>query len=168
MPILDKITITPINAEDDYAIARIIVNVGAEFGAIGEGFGPSDAEVSCMSQHYTGSENSLYLVATVNGKLVGGCGIAPIPAFEGTCELKKLFLLSEARGLGIGKSIITQCLNFAYEQGYSRCYLDTLSNMTSAIALYEKFGFEHMNRPLSGNGHSGCDVWMVKSLLHRR
>jgi putative acetyltransferase len=91
MPILNKINITPINAEDDYAIAQIIVNVGAEFGAIGEGFGPSDAEVRCMSQHYTGSENSLYLVATVNGKLVGGYGIAPIPDLDGTCEFKKIF-----------------------------------------------------------------------------
>jgi putative acetyltransferase len=68
----------------------------------------------------------------------------------------------------VGKALNTQCLNFAYQQGYSRCYLDILSNMTAAIGLYQKFGFEHLDQQLGGTGHSGCDVWMVKPLLHHR
>lgn len=165
MPILNKISINPISPEDDHTIARIIADVGAEFGAIGEGFGPSDAEVRCISQHFTGKPEALYLVAKIGDQILGGCGIAPIPGIDGTCELKKLFLLPEGRGLGAGNSLVTQCLNFAFDKGFSRCYLDTLSNMVSAIRLYQKFGFEHMDRPLSGTGHSGCDVWMVKSLI---
>ncbi len=41
--------ILPISAEYDQTICDIIKKVGAEFGAIGEGFGPSDAEVLAMS-----------------------------------------------------------------------------------------------------------------------
>jgi putative acetyltransferase len=35
--------------------------------------------------------------------------------------------------------------------------------MTSAIALYEKLGFTHLERPLDGTIHGGCDVWMLKA-----
>ncbi|WP_373077302.1 GNAT family N-acetyltransferase [Zhongshania sp.] len=161
---MTMIKISPIRAHEDPAIAQIIVDVGAEFGAIGEGYGPSDAEVSCMSQYYLREQNAMYLVATVDGQIVGGCGIAPLADLERTCELKKLFLLPEARGLGIGKKLVMECLHFAKERGFSQCYLDTLANMTKAISLYEKLGFEHLDRQLGGTAHSGCDVWMMKNL----
>jgi len=156
--------ILEIKPEDDLDIARIIKKVGAEYGAIGDGFGPSDAEVVAMSAHYCDQHASLYLVAKVEGRIVGGCGIA---AFEGsiqTCELRKLFLLKQSRGFGIGEALAVKCLNYAKEKGYKQCYLDTLSNMGQAIALYEKLGFYHLDRPLEGTPHSGCDVWMLKKL----
>lgn len=157
-------TIEPIRAEHDSEICTIIQTVGAEFGAIGDGFGPSDAEVLTMSQHYTAEQQSLYLVAHLNGKIVGGGGIAPFQGSHQTCELKKLFLLPESRGLGIGKQLVQHCLEFAAQQGFTQCYLDTLSSMTAAISLYEQMGFTHLDRPLDGTEHSGCDVWMLKNL----
>lgn len=156
--------IYPLKPEQDADIARIIRSVGAEYGAIGEGFGPSDAEVAVMSQHYRDEHASRYLVAALNGLVVGGCGIAPFADSRRTCELKKLFLLNEGRGRGIGKALATQCLAYAREQGYIECYLDTLSSMKAAIALYEKLGFTHLDRPLEGTVHGGCDVWMLKQL----
>ncbi|UUM29572.1 GNAT family N-acetyltransferase [Vibrio japonicus] len=159
-----EINIAPITPSQDDAICAIIQSVGAEFGAIGEGFGPSDPEVQAMSKHYTLSEKSGYFVATVDGKVMGGCGIAPFNHSQQMCELKKLFLLPESRGLGLGKKLSEQCLAFAKEQGFSECYLDTLTNMTSAIKLYEQLGFEHLDKPMEGTEHNGCDVWMLKAL----
>ncbi|KGY12712.1 acetyltransferase [Vibrio tubiashii] len=158
------ISIEPITPQQNEDICRIIKTVGAEFGAIGEGFGPSDPEVEAMSQHYTENNQSLYLVATVDGKIVGGCGLAPFQSSTETCELKKLFLLPESRGLGLGKQLSEQCLKFAQNQGFSHCYLDTLQSMTSAIKLYQSLGFEHLDKPLDGTEHGGCDVWMLKRL----
>ncbi|MFC5080597.1 Acetyltransferase (GNAT) family protein [Vibrio thalassae] len=148
----------------DAALCAVIQSVGAEFGAIGEGFGPSDPEVLAMSENYSESNRSVYLVALVNGKVVGGCGLAPFGLYDGVCELKKLFLLPETRGLGLGKKLVQQCLSFAREQGYTSCYLDTLASMSAAIRLYEKFGFTHLNSPYEGTLHNGCDVWMLKTL----
>lgn len=85
--------------------------VGEEFGAIGEGFGPSDAEVGEMSAHYGDQNGSLYLVVRLDGRIVGGCGIAPFNGSHQTCELRKLFLLKEARSLGIGKDLLVRCLD---------------------------------------------------------
>lgn len=156
------VLIEPIRLEQDAEIRTIIKAVGAEFGAVGEGFGPSDPEVDAMSQHYTLDNKSLYLVATLNGKIVGGCGLAPFNSSAQVCELKKLFLLPESRGLGLGKALSEQCLSFATAQGFSSCYLDTLSTMNAAIKLYEKLGFEHLERALDGTEHGKCDVWMLK------
>ncbi len=156
--------ITSIQPEQDASICAIIKTVGAEFGAIGDGFGPSDAEVSNMSANYLEQDRSGYWVAQVNDKVVGGGGIAPFNGSETVCELKKLFLLPESRGLGIGKALTAHCLDFAKQQGYSHCYLDTLANMDSAIKLYETMGFERLSEPMPGTEHNGCDVWMLKAL----
>lgn len=158
-----NVVIQPITAEQDPDICRIIQAVGAEYGAVGEGFGPSDPEVQAMSQYYTQENKSLYLVARLNGKIVGGCGLAPFQGSDSTCELKKLFLLGESRGHGIGKALSEQCLVFAQQQGFHECYLDTLSSMESAIKLYERLGFHHLDQPLEGTEHGGCDVWMLKT-----
>ena len=156
-------TIDVITSADDSAICQIIKTVGAEFGAIGDGFGPSDTEVLNMSKHYQDHLRSRYFIAKMNGEIVGGGGIAPFGEHAGVCELKKLFLLPPARGKGIGRSISIECLSFAQAQGFNRCYLDTLENMTSAIKLYEALGFEHLDAPLAGTEHNGCDVWMLKT-----
>ncbi|WMC12067.1 GNAT family N-acetyltransferase [Oceanimonas pelagia] len=156
------LTITPITPRDDAAICRIIRNVGAEFGAVGEGFGPGDDEVRCMSRHYRPEANSRYFVARLNGEVVGGAGLAPLRGSRSICELKKLFLLPAARGYGLGRRLAEACLAFAVKQGFSACYLDTLSSMTDAIALYEKLGFCRLDAPLMASAHGGCDVWMLK------
>ncbi|GAM77739.1 histone acetyltransferase HPA2 [Vibrio ishigakensis] len=159
-----SLEIVKVSKQYDADLCLVIKSVGAEYGAVGEGFGPSDAEVENMSQFYTAENQSLYLVVLLDGKLVGGCGLAPFEPGSDTCELKKLFLLKESRGLGLGKKLSEMCLEFAKQQGFTQCYLDTLSNMTSAVRLYEKLGFEHLAQPLEGTLHNGCDVWMLKTL----
>jgi putative acetyltransferase len=154
----------PIQAEFDPAIARIIRQTGVEFGAVGEGFGPADTEVSAMSRHYNPGHKSLYLVARVDGQVVGGCGIAPFNGSATTCELRKLFLLPQSRGQGIGKALTLACLAFARTQEFEHCYLDTLKGMSTAIGLYRALGFTLLERPLEGTPHGGCDVWMLKAL----
>lgn len=157
-------SIQEIKPQHDASICEIITSVGKEFGAIGEGFGPSDAEVEFMSQYYNDESSSRYLVASVGDYLVGGCGVAPFSQRDDVCELRKLFLLPESRGLGIGKQLITDCLEYAKYKGYRKCYLDTLASMAQAINLYEKLGFRHLTKPLEGTIHGGCDIWMLKDL----
>ncbi len=154
--------IIPIQAQYDAEVCRIIQQVGAEFGAVGEGFGPADPEVQCMSQHYLTENRSQYVLALLNGTVVGGAGIAPFLQHDSICELKKLFLLPAGRGLGIGKALTQACLAFAQEQGFQQCYLDTLSTMQQAIGLYQSVGFSRLSEPLAGSLHGRCDVWMLK------
>ncbi len=153
-----------ITSEFDADICKVIKSVGIEFGAIGEGFGPSDNEVLQMSQHYNDRYQSKYLLAAIDGEIVGGCGIAKFNDNPEICELKKLFLTPQSRGNGIGKQLCLQLIAYAKGVGYQQCYLDTLANMTSAIALYESLGFNHRQQPLTGTVHNSCDIWMLKKL----
>lgn len=158
------VELVPVQPCYDEAIKSVIQSVGREFGAVGEGFGPSDPEVLAMSQYYAQTEQSLYLIALLDGEVVGGGGIAQFGEHSDVCELRKLFILPKARGLGLGKQLIQSCLDFAQRSGYASCYLDTLASMEAAIILYRKFGFEHLEQPYPGTIHNGCDVWMLKSL----
>lgn len=159
-----SVTYKEISRKYDQKISEIILKVGEEFGAVGEGFGPGDQEVLNMSLHYADEKDSLYLIAIHDEEVVGGCGIAPFHPDKKICELKKLFILPTARGLGIGKQLTLKCLQYAKSKGYKQCYLDTLSNMHSAIALYESLGFVHLDRPIDGTIHNKCDIWMLKDI----
>jgi len=162
--LISNFQLVAIQEKHDQAISDVITKTGAEFGAIGEGFGPSDEEVSQMSKFYQASAKSLYLVALIDDQVVGGCGIAPFETSNEVCELRKLFLLPDSRGSGIGQALTEQCLHFAKQQGFNQCYLDTCSNMTTAITLYNKLGFNHLSQPLAGTVHGGCNVWMLKHI----
>ena len=163
--------IEKIKPQHDAAICQIIKAVGEEYGAIGEGFGPSDAEVLAMSQHYneesSDDNNSCYFVATIDGEIVGGGGIAAFNGSATVCELRKLFLLPGSRGLGLGQALTQACLDYAQSKGFTECYLDTVATMKEAIALYQKLGFTHLDQPFGGSIHGACDVWMIKSLIKK-
>ena len=55
-------------------------------------------------------------------------------------------------------------MDFAREEGFKLCYLETTAFLTEAIALYERLGFEHISEPLGCTGHVDCEVRMLKSL----
>ncbi|HAC34370.1 MAG TPA: GNAT family N-acetyltransferase [Gammaproteobacteria bacterium] len=162
--------IEPIAEQQDDQVRAIIQQVGAEFGAVGEGFGPGDAEVTAMSRYYRGVDRG-YWVALVDGEVVGCGGVAPFDTptvgsgLTGPiCELRKLFLLPQYRGQGIGRALTVTGLQFATDFGYRHCYLDTLSSMQAARQLYRSLGFIELDAPLPGTPHGGCDVWMLKQL----
>lgn len=159
-----RFKIQVIQSVHDSEVCDIIKKVGAEYGAIGEGFGPSDSEVNAMSKHYNDKSSSCYFVALVDGKIVGGSGLAAFNGNNEVCELRKLFLTPESRGLGLGRKLTENCLDYARNKGYQSCYLDTLTRMKSAISLYEKLGFMQLEKPLEGTIHNSCDVWMLKEL----
>jgi len=57
-------------------------------------------------------------------------------------EIKRLYVVPQGRGFGVGKALVTAILGEAARLGYREIKLDTLPHMTPAIALYRSFGFE--------------------------
>jgi putative acetyltransferase len=154
----------PIHPTDDPAVARIIRSVMPEFGAKGPGFAINDPEVDSMSAAYP-SPRAVYFVVEVEGTVVGGGGIGPLAgADERTCELRKMYFLPEARGLGAGKALLARCVDEARARGYRRMYLETLTGMDVAQRLYDRFGFTKLGAPVGATGHFGCDRWYALDL----
>jgi len=161
---MSTFTIRPIEKKDDVAIASIIRSVMTEHGAVGDGFSINDPEVNFISQAYCNPQ-SAYFVADEDGEVLGGAGIAPLVGGEAhVCELKKMYILPQARGRGVGQALMTACLESAARIGFRECYLETLANMNAAQALYAKYGFAPLNGPMGATGHSGCNTWMLKRL----
>jgi putative acetyltransferase len=157
-------TIRPIDARDDAAIASIIRTVMPEFGADGPGFAIHDVEVSAMSAAYS-HPRCAYFVVTIDGVVSGGGGIAPLEdGDEGTCELRKMYFLPTLRGRGAGGALIAQCMDFARAAGFNRCYLETLTGMDAAQALYRANGFERIDHALGATGHHGCNRFYLRVL----
>jgi putative acetyltransferase len=164
MDTLRTFLVRPIEPSDDAAIAAIIRSVMPEFGAGGEGFAIHDAEVGGMCAAYA-KPRSAYFVLEVGGRVAGGGGVAPLENGDAeVCELRKMYFLPEARGLGAGDAMITHCLDAAREFGFKRCYLETLTGMDAAQALYRKHGFAALCAPMGSTGHHGCDRWFIRTL----
>jgi putative acetyltransferase len=161
---VSPIALRPIRPADDAELERVLVEVLAEFGATGEGFSDQDAELSAMSEAY-GGPGAAYFVALLDGSLVGGAGLGPLPGADpDTCELRKMYLLPSARGLGAGRRLVEICLEEARRLGYRKCYLETLAQMDRARDLYERFGFLPLEAPMGDTGHFGCNRWYALSL----
>ena len=156
--------IRPIRPEDNEGVADVIRTVMTSYGLDRPGSAMHDAEVNRMAEEY-GQRGTAYFVAERDGKIWAGGGIAPLIAGEpGTCELRKMYSLPEARGIGLGKRLLETCLAAAKKMGYKRCYLETIAEMTDARRLYERSGFVQSRSAQGETGHFACDVWYVREL----
>jgi putative acetyltransferase len=78
-----------------------------------------------------------HVVVAYDGNQAVGCG-AIKPYDEQTMEVKRMYVKPEQRGKGIASIILTHLENWAIEQHYKKCLLETGIRQPEAIALYTK------------------------------
>lgn len=161
---LAGVTIRPIEERDDKNIAVIIRSTLEEFSANHPGTVYFDESTDRLFSVFKAA-GSAYWVAEKNNELLGGAGIFPTEGLpEGTCELVKMYLKPEARGVGLGAKMIGLCLTKAAAFGYTQVYLETMPELNKAVAVYQQIGFEKINGPMGNSGHFGCAIQMLKQL----
>lgn len=157
----EHIAVRPIEAADNPELAVIVRNTLAEFGANHPGTVYYDPTTDALYELFR-KPKSAYFTAVKDGRIVGGGGIYPTDGLpEDTCELVKMYLLPEVRGIGLGRTIIEQCIETARNFGFRRIYLETMPELQQALKVYERFGFTFLTGPMGNSGHFGCELWMI-------
>lgn len=159
-----EVTIRSITAGDNAVLASIIRDALREHNMAKPGTVFTDPTTDHLYELYQ-VLRSAYFVAVANGQVLGGAGIGLLDTGDGlTCELQKMYLSPESRGLGLGKKLILHCLEYAKANGYTQCYLETSPELAQAVKVYAHLGFRNLQGPLGNTGHFGCDTWMIKDL----
>ena len=154
-----------IKKSDNNPLGEVMEKVLIEYNAVEGGSMLGDPTCFNMYSQYT-DKDSIYYVAILYGKLVGGCGVKRIPNIDndGICELQRMYILKEARGKKIGKTLIEMCITKAKEFGFNEMYIESFPQMKEAISLYSKNGFYSIDYRIGNTGHDACDVKMLKKL----
>lgn len=97
-----------------------------------------DAELAGLPGRYVPPSGCLLLA--MDGDIPAGC-VALRDLGGGTCEMKRLYVAPEIRGRGVGRLLVEEVIRRAERAGYRRMVLDTMPEMTGAIALYGEYGF---------------------------
>ncbi len=96
------------------------------------------AEVVGLPGDYAPPTGRLFL-ATQDGKPLGCVALRKLDAIR--CEMKRLFVRPEARGLRLGRALVDRVIAEAHAIGYEEIVLDTLPSMVEAQRMYERLGF---------------------------
>jgi len=97
-----------------------------------------ETELKTLPGKYQPPDGALIL-ALVEGKEAGCIALRKIS--KDICEMKRLYVRDEYRGLGLGKMLVGMIIDEAVKKNYQYMRLDTLPTMKSAQSLYLSFGF---------------------------
>ena len=110
-----------------------------------------DNELSSLPGEYSPPDGRLILAYYKSSP--AGC-IALRKLETGICEMKRLYVRPQFRGLKIGRGLTHELLSEAKNAGYHTIRLDTVPAMKNAQRMYERFGFydiePYRKNPLPG------------------
>jgi len=98
------------------------------------------SEVADLPGKYAPPKGELLVAWDAVDRPVACIGLRPLDD-SGACEMKRLYVVPEARSFGLGKTLTHAVLEAARERGYSALRLDTLPTMATAAGIYERMGF---------------------------
>lgn len=140
-----NITIEKASYKDAEAILEYIKQIGGEtnnltFGA--EGLPITVKEEINYLKRITNSHDNVMFVAKIDGKIIGDASLSRLPRRMQHRGDLGISVLREFWNQGIGSQLLSAIINFAKVNSFKVIDLQVRSDNTSAIHLYEKFGFK--------------------------
>lgn len=137
---MPSFTVVQAASPDDLAeIARLFAAYGASL-EVDLAYQDFDDELAGLPGKYAPPSGALLLARRADGAAVGCIGLRDLGG--GACEMKRLYVSPEGRGLGLGRSLMQGAIDAARDRGYREMRLDTLPSMAAAQGLYRQVGFE--------------------------
>lgn len=135
-----RVRIAPASGPDDMRILAELFRGYAASLPVDLGYQDFDDELAALPGKYAPPQGALLLARGTDGAALGCVGLRAL-AEDGVCEMKRLYLLPAARGLGLGRALAEAVIAEARRLGYRELRLDTLPSMTRAIEIYGQMGF---------------------------
>ena len=133
-----QIEIKEVKNETDFLVAKELILEYVKWLGIDLSFQNFDKEINNLQVTYGEPDGGL-CIGLRNKDAVAVAGIKRFNDRE--CELKRMFVQPGSRGFGIGKLLLTRCIEIAKKLNYDTIKLDTADFMKSAIKLYTDNGF---------------------------
>ncbi|QRR01261.1 GNAT family N-acetyltransferase [Dyadobacter sandarakinus] len=149
------------STDADYATAACLFAEYADSLDFTLSFQNFDNELTILPQMY-GPPRGALLIVQVSGQSAGVAGLRQIENDE-TCEIKRMYIRPEFRGLKLGNALMTALIDIARKLGYKTVKLDTLGpKMPAAVNLYRSFSFQEIPA-YNVNPHEGI-LYFAKTL----
>ena len=139
--------------------AEVIHSVLSEYGLGWEPDG-ADKDVLEVEDFYLDNGGEFWVIE-YQSKIVGTSAYYPIERGENAVEIRKMYLLPKARGLGLGKYLLQQLEAAISCGGFKQIWIETASVLSEAVKLYETNGY----KPATGVETERCDRVYVKQLM---
>ena len=154
-----------IETADDKKIAMIIRSNLEKFHLNIPGTVYFDPELDHLSDYYNSRpDKRVYFIAMdTDSRIIGGVGVAEFGGIEDCAELQKLYLDDSVKGKGYGKELVGIAEEWAKSAGYKNLYLETHTNLAVAMKLYEKMGFQPIEKPCS-TPHGAMNCFYLKEI----
>lgn len=142
--------------DDRTLAAELIRSVLAEYrlGCEPEG---ADQDVLQVEAAYWATGGEFWVVEAA-GRVVGTAGYYPIARGENAVEIRKMYLLPDVRGQGLGRYLLQALEQAIAAKGFTQIWIETASVLAEAVKLYESSGYQ----PGSGVETKRCDRVYVK------
>jgi L-amino acid N-acyltransferase YncA len=88
----------------------------------------------------------LYLVAMVEGKVVGGASMQPQTDKRAHVAEFGIFICNGYRNLGLGTAMLKEFIEIAKKRGFEILQLSVFANNARALNVYKKCGFREIGK----------------------
>ncbi len=126
------------NNQLEYEAAQLLFNEYAQWLNIDLCFQNFDKELQQLSIMYATTTGGIVLCKK-NNDFIGCSAIRKIDTTS--CELKRMWVQLPYQKLGIGETLLKECIALAKKLNYKEIRLDTLKRLQPAIKLYKKYNF---------------------------
>jgi GNAT superfamily N-acetyltransferase len=99
------------------------------------------------------------LLAREAHRLVGLGFLKPIG--NNVCEIKRMYVLPELRGKGLGRTLLARLIDEAKDIGYGKILLDSAVYMKAAHSLYRSMGFAEIEYYQEGESDEALKEFLV-------
>jgi GNAT superfamily N-acetyltransferase len=134
--------------------------VAAMFAEVGEMYEPGLPKGPTAHPEELSPPHGGFVVLTEDGRPVAGGGVKRFD--DRTCEIKRMYVVPDARGRGVGRELLAALESLARDLGYAVARLDTGAKQPGARRMYERAGYVAVP---DYNGNPYAAYWGEKRLV---